>query len=489
MIGSRPVEVSALQLPRLMVSAVSGGGGKTLLSLGLAGALRACGCEVMPFKKGPDYIDAAWLTAAAGRAATNIDPYLLSGDRARSLLAWRVSRDAPAQALDEGRAVALIEGNRGFYDGMDIAGSCSTAQLARELGTPVVLSLDVTKMTRTAAAVVQGIAGFEKGVTLAGVVLNRVGRSRHAEYARRCIETYTDVPVLGALPRLAGNPLPERHMGLASLRGDSLSETARESLEKLARFVQEHADVDALLAAARGASPLEPAAPFWPDEPVVLKKPPTIGYVRDEILWFYYRENLEALERAGARLVRLSWHDDQPWRFSGEDGLDAVYLGGGFPEDYLDALHKSPHVAQLAAAARRGLPVYAECGGLMVLAHSISRNGQTWPMAGVLPVSIEFTPRPQGLGYIEATVTAQTPYYAQGTRIRGHEFHYSRAAGPLPECTCLSVGKGTGLGQGRDAVCVRHVWGSYTHIFAPACPQWAQRFVALAGSWREKQTG
>ena len=221
---------------RICISALSGGGGKTLLSLGLARAFSRQGLAVQPFKKGPDYIDAAWLSLAAGRQASNLDPYFLSPARLRALFRHVMGRS--------GARLALLEGNRGLFDGMDVRGSCATAELARTLDCPVLLSLDCTKMTRTAAALVAGVRNFEPGLRLAGVVLNQVASARHEGILREAITTYTDVPVLGAIPRLRENPLPERHMGLASLCGDDLSPQAQEILEKLADVVRDHVDMD-----------------------------------------------------------------------------------------------------------------------------------------------------------------------------------------------------------------------------------------------------
>ena len=474
--------VMSCTLPRLVISSTSGGGGKTMLSLGLARHLRNAGHAVLPIKKGPDYIDAAWLAAAAGRPASNLDPYVLDAAGLRAQLAN--ARQSLIADSEQPHAFAVIEGNRGLFDGMDVSGSCSTATLARDLSAPILLTLNVTKMTRTVAALLQGLAGFEKGLHFAGVILNRTGSARHADYIRRSIEEYTDFEVLGELPRQQKNLLPERHMGIASLKGDSLSESAEETLDSLAGFVSANVDVDKIVSKASLAPDLE-AGPFWRTPVAAPKERPAIGYVRDACLWFYYRENLEALERAGARLVRLSLFDAEPWSFSGSDALDAVYFGGGFPEDYLDQLSASPRLKELALMAEQGLPVYAECGGLMVLARSISKDGRKWPMANVLPVDIVVDKRPKGLGYVQGEVLHDTPFYPKGFALQGHEFHYSLAdAGTMkPEDAALKLTRGTGLNNGLDAVVSNAVWGSYTHIFAPAVPSWAARFCELAAQW------
>lgn len=543
---------------RICISALSGGGGKTLLSLGLARAFSRQGLAVQPFKKGPDYIDAAWLSLAAGRQASNLDPYFLPPARLRALFRHVMERS--------GARLALLEGNRGLFDGMDVRGSCATAELARTLDCPVLLSLDCTKMTRTAAALVAGVRNFEPGLRLAGVVLNQVASARHEGILREAITTYTDVPVLGAIPRLRENPLPERHMGLASLCGDELSPQAQEILEKLADVVRDHVDMERVLALADDLPALPEEPDFWDEaawagegavapsgagrsaachagmasaagageareavmaagtlsgralQTTVPEKPqadsaagmvagaclpraccpadspepaPRIGYVRDRALWFYYEENLEALRRAGAELVRLSLLDDASW-----PELDGLYLGGGFPEDWARELASSPHLARLATLAGEGLPIYAECGGFMVLASALERDGQRWPMSGIFPVETRFCPKPQGLGYVRADVVLPNPYFPQGSVLRGHEFHYSLCHEPAAVSGrlehALRLRKGTGMGRdaeghGRDGLVSGRVWAAYCHIFAPAVPEWAPRFVDLARCYRQER--
>ena len=545
---------------RICISALSGGGGKTLLSLGLARAFSRQGLAVQPFKKGPDYIDAAWLSLAAGRQASNLDPYFLSPARLRALFRHVMGRS--------GARLALLEGNRGLFDGMDVRGSCATAELARTLDCPVLLSLDCTKMTRTAAALVAGVRNFEPGLRLAGVVLNQVASARHEGILREAITTYTDVPVLGAIPRLRENPLPERHMGLASLCGDELSPQAQEILEKLADVVRDHVDMERVLALADDLPDLPEEPDFWDEaawagegavapsgtgrsaachagtasaagsgearkavmaagtlsgralQTTVPEKPqadsaagmvagaclpraccpadspepaPRIGYVRDRALWFYYEENLEALRRAGAELVRLSLLDDAPW-----PELDGLYLGGGFPEDWARELASSPHLARLATLAGEGLPIYAECGGFMVLASALERDGQRWSMSAIFPVETRFCPKPQGLGYVRADVVLPNPYFPQGSVLRGHEFHYSlchepaAVSGRLEPALRLRTGTGMGrdaAGHGRDGLVSGRVWAAYCHIFAPAVPGWAPRFVDLARCYHRERTG
>lgn len=501
---------AATRYPRLCVSAASGGGGKTLLSLGLARAFREAGLSVKPFKKGPDYIDAAWLGRAAGGAdgtpATNLDPFFLGGPELARLFARSLDRAAPADAARLG----LIEGNRGLYDGMDEAGSCSTAMLARALACPVLLCLDATKMTRTAVALLSGLLNFEPGLRFCGVVFNRVGSPRHEDALRRMVAAHLSLPVLGVLPRMGRNPLPERHMGIAST-GGSLSAEADALLDELAALVRGHVDVEAVLAAARGAGPLPGVEDGSTEEnspqdapripaPLPASSPgsaapkirPRIGYVRDAAFWFYYPENLAALTAAGAEPVPLSLAGAQDSGADLWDGLDGLYLGGGFPEDFLPQLSGAPQLTRLAGLSRAGMPIYAECGGMILLSQGMERDGVFWPLAGALPLRIVWTPRPQGLGYVEGVVRAANPFFPVGLRLRGHEFHYSAclldADAPPP---ALELVRGSGMGRQRggatpaDGILCQRTWAAYTHIFAPAVPRWAPNFVAAAAGWRE----
>lgn len=458
----------------MVLAGLSGGAGKTILTLGLCRALAAAGLRVQAFKKGPDYIDAAWLGLAAGRDAVNLDPFLFPSSRILPLFLEK----------SQGADVCLVEGNRGLYDGLDVDGSCSTAALAGALEAPVILCLDATKMTRTAAAVVAGVAAFEPGLRLAGVIVNRIGGPRHRDIVRECIETLAHVPVLGALPRLAENPIPERHMGLVSNREHG---AVAAILDGLADFVREHVDLERLLTIARAAPPL----PDLPEVPLLAAPTPAggrpvIGVVRDAALWFYYPENLEALTRAGAELVYVSVLDDAPW-----PALDGLYLGGGFPETQAQGLVANAavrdHVRTLAAS---GLPIYAECGGFMYLCQALEHEGRRYPMAGVFPLTTRLCARPQGLGYSRALVDRPNPFHPVGTQLCGHEFHYSKClpaleTAPEPERFCLAMERGAGMLGGRDGLLVGNTFAAYTHIHAEGAPHWAPHFVAAARRFRE----
>ena len=353
-------------IPRIVLAGLSGGTGKTIVSLALARAFSRAGKCVAPFKKGPDYIDAQWLGLAAGRPCSNLDPFFHSAETIRSVF-FHKSRGAD---------VSLIEGNRGLFDGLDEHGSCSTAELARVIDAPVVLAIDCTKMTRTTAAVVKGCVDFEPGLRLAGVILNRTAGERHRSVLQKSIETHTDVPVLGMLPKIPRNPIPERHMGLMS----DQEYDGSAHLDGLADMAKEWLDLDAVFNAAVSAPEFGPApAPIFPGKPADRKV--RIGYVHDAALWFYYPENLEALEHAGAELVRLSLLSGDPW-----PEIDGLYLGGGFPEVFAAEIAANRQVLdRMKALSESGLPIYAECGGFMVLCDSLEIHGASHGMAGVFP--------------------------------------------------------------------------------------------------------
>ena len=451
----------SVTLPRLVVAGLAGDTGKSLVSLGLTGALRRRGLEVAPFKKGPDFIDAAWLGAAAGAPGRNLDTFMMKEEVVTASVA------GAARCAD----VAVIEGNRGLFDGLDAKGSHSTAQLARLVEAPVVLVVDATKSTRTVAALVMGCRAMDPDLDLAGVVLNRVGTARQEKVIREAIRSETGLPVFGAIPRLREQRLPSRHLGLLTPGEHPATD---ESLEAVASAVEEHTDVPALLeVASRAASLSEPAT-----RPAAkATRSVRIGVLRDRALSFYYPENLEALEAEGAELVQISALQDEP-----PPEIDALWVGGGFPEVHASQMSKNRRLLDaLKTRIEDGLPVWAECGGLMVLSEAVIQEGRSYPMVGALPFVVEQHKKPQGHGYVEATVDAANPFLPEGTRIRGHEFHYSRLGqGARQTDTVLHLDRGVGTGAGRDGVRVANVVATYTHLHALGTPQWAPGLVRAA---------
>jgi cobyrinic acid a,c-diamide synthase len=444
-----------------VVAGLAGDGGKTLVAAGLARVLARRGRRVAPFKNGPDFIDAAWLGAAAGAPGRNLDTYLMTpATIARSL-------QRAAAAAD----VALVEGKRGLFDGADAQGTHSSAQLAKLLGAPVVLVVNAAKVTRTVAALVLGCRALDPDVAIAGVILNRVGTARQEGMIRRALAEHTGIPVLGAIPALDRGPLPSRHLGLVCAEEHPDREAA---LDAVAETVARHVEVDAVWSLACAATGTSLAA--VPEQPARDGRRVRIGVLRDRAFSFYYPENLEALEAAGAELVYLSPLSDRAL-----PAVDALYAGGGFPEEHAAALAANePLRRALASALAAGLPAWAECGGLMYLSRALVRDGREHPMVGALPLVVEHTPRPQGHGYMAATVDRANPFFPVGTRLLGHEFHYSRPSGVPGGETALAVERGVGLGGGRDGLSVGNVLATYMHTHALGTPGWAPALVQAA---------
>jgi cobyrinic acid a,c-diamide synthase len=446
---------------RLLVSAAHRSSGKTTVSVGLAAALRARGLVVQPFKKGPDYIDPLWLTAAAGRACRNLDPYLSPLDEVRETFARGAA----------GADVALVEGNKGLYDGLAIDGSNSNAALAALLDLPVVLVLDARGMTRGIAPLILGYQAFDRSIRIAGVILNRLGGARHEAKLRAVIEHYTDVAVLGALHEDADLTIDERHLGLMPA---TEAACAGQRIDRIARAVQGAVDLDRLLALTQGA-----VAQAAMGASAALAHPRLrVGIARDRAFGFYYADDLDGLERAGADLVPFDTLAD-----SALPDVDALFIGGGFPEIFARELAANRRLLQsIRAAVDAGLPTYAECGGLMYLARSITWNQVTYPMVGALPGDVTMQARPVGRGYVHLEETAAHPWpQRRGAVIRAHEFHYSAMENLAPEvCFAYRVRRGHGIDGRNDGIVFRNVLASYAHLRSVAGHDWPARFVAFA---------
>jgi len=498
------VQTDGMEIPRIIIAALRGGSGKTILSIGIIAALNKLGKSIAPFKKGPDYIDAGWLALAADRPCYNLDSFLLSQkDNLQSFLYHSTNR-----------RISVIEGNRGLFDGIDLEGSTSTAELAKLLQCPVVLCVDCTKITRTMAAVVMGCSLFDPDVMIKAVILNRVANRRHEKKLRDSIEHYCGIPVLGAIPKLDQQHFPERHLGLVPTPEH---DWATGSIEAIAKIAEQHLDLNAILkisqqapamksedrsqrtevrgqrAEGRGQrlevgirkfevkhAGLEPKSDIQTELTV-----PRIGIIRDSAFQFYYPENIDALSDGGAEVVFISPLKDQKLL-----ELDALYIGGGFPETHAQQLADNKSFSrQLKALANDGFPIYAECGGLMYLGEKLVLEGNTYPMVGILPLEFSFYKKPQGHGYTIVTVEGENPYYDVGTEIRGHEFHYSRVSHWTGGETDLvfHMKRGVGIHKDRDGIVYKNVLASYTHVHALGTPGWAGALIRNAAKFKNSR--
>jgi len=465
-----------MAFPRILIAALRGGSGKTIISLGLIASWRKRGMAITPFKKGPDFIDAGWLARAAGRPCHHLDTFLIPAEKiVLSFTHHALSGD-----------LSVIEGNRGLFDGIDLEGTTSTSELAKLLKAPVVLVIDCTKSTRTVAAMVMGCGRFDPEVNICGVILNRVAGARHESIIRKTVEQYCALPVLGAIPRIKAEVFPERHMGLVPTPEHA---GADDSIDKAAGMAQQYLDLDRLMAIAKEAPRF--ATPSGVLEgtnklPSGRKVPsPRIGVIRDAAFQFYYPENLEALEASGAKIVTFNALADP-----GLPRLDGLYIGGGFPETQAQALAENKGFRQdVRRLGEKGLPIYAECGGLMYLGKGLVLDGVTYPMVGLLPVVFGFSKRPQGHGYTIFEVKKPNPYFRPGTRVRGHEFHYSNVLewGGKPEDLAFRMVRGSGFDGQGDGVCYRNTLATYSHIHALGTPSWAEAMVDASAKYAKNR--
>jgi cobyrinic acid a,c-diamide synthase len=339
--------------------------------------------------------------------------------------------------------------------------------------------VDATKATRTVAAVVLGCQRLDPDVSLSGVVLNQAAGSRHEAVLRQAIHQVCGVPVVGVLPRMARPLLPERHLGLVPPQEH---DAWRAALDQVADLAECHLDLPAIWRLAESA----PALPRGNDAPVAEPRSAVarIGVFRDAAFQFYYPENLEALARHGATLIDVSPLGEQAL-----PEVDGLYIGGGFPETLAPALaDNAPFRASLRRAIESGLPVYAECGGAVFLGESLVMDGREYPMAGALPVTFGFGPKPQGHGYAELETVEPNPFFAVGDAVRGHEFHYTYMQAPPPPPAGVTfafrVRRGHGFDGARDGLCRGNVLATYTHVHALGHARWAPAVVQAAARFR-----
>lgn len=459
-------------MAHVLIAAAHKSSGKTTVTLGLARALRDAGLVVQTFKKGPDYIDPMWHARAGGRPCYNLDFNTQEPDEIRRLFA------AKSAAAD----VAIIEANKGLYDGVDLEGSDSNAALAKLIAAPVILVVDTEGITRGIAPLLLGYRMFDLAVRIAGVVLNKVAGPRHAKKLREAVARYSDLPVLGCLRRDERLTVRERHLGLTT---PSETDAVESRIALIADAVRDSFDLEAIRAIAGSAPPVAMPSVAMPSVaalPIAAGERVRIAVARDTAFGFYYPDDLEALADAGADLVFFdTLHDrDLP-------AADGLLIGGGFPEMQIGALAAN---APLRTAIRRaiegGLPAYAECGGLMYMCRSIAFGDETGEMVGVVPGDAVMHPTPQGRGQVRLVETAAAPWPAHegaggaGWRTNAHEFHYAGLR-HLPDGLSygFDVVRGDGIDGKRDGVVVHNLLATFSHQRDTSRNPWARRFVAF----------
>jgi cobyrinic acid a,c-diamide synthase len=456
----------------LLVSGTASGVGKTTVALAIMAGLRRRGLAVQPFKCGPDFLDTGHHTRICGRAARNLDTWMLSVEANRSVL-----RNAA-----RGADVVVAEGMMGLFDGK--SGNTeigSSAEIAKLLRLPVVLVVDASKSARSVAAVVLGFELFDAELQLAGVILNRVASERHYEMLRDAIETSCKTKILGWLPLEPAIAIPERHLGLQGA-AEQDADSHETAVDALASLAEKHLDLDGLL---------EPRCGLELDENESARTVNSrsndivrIGVPSDHAFSFYYEDNLDMLREQGAEIVRFSPLNDAAL----PSGLDALYLGGGYPELHAEQLSSNRGMLEeMRAFAASGKPVYAECGGMLYLAEKLSTDRASYAMVGALPLSMQMTEKLVQFGYVTVEFTEDCLLGRKGTVVRGHSFHYSRIASRGDVETNYHVQYSMSGKEEMEGFRRGNVLASYIHLHFRANPAVAENFVAVIRQARTLQ--
>ena len=451
-------------MPQLLLSAAHKSSGKTTISLGICAALARSGMRVQPFKKGPDYIDPMWLGLAASRPCLNLDFHTMEHDELRRFFV-RHSRDSD---------IAIIEGNMGLFDSLDVEGKGSNAAMAKLLDTPVVLVLDVKGATRSIVPIILGFQQFDPQLKIAGVILNKVAGKRHEERLREAIAHYCDIPILGAIHRDERLSIDERHLGL--IPSNEAAEVEAKLIE-IADIIASQVDLEALKQLAATA-PL-PQVPPTAEKMAQATTDVRIAIARDAAFGFYYPDDLQQLQLAGAELIPFDTLNDAAL----PENIDGLFIGGGFPETQMEALEANAAMRHsIHQAIENGLPTYAECGGLMYLSRSLRWGERQCEMVGIIPGDAVMHEKPIGRGYarIVETDTAPWPYSEPGRCFNVHEFHYSSLEN-LPDGLqyAYKLERGYGIDRHHDGFLYKNLVANYVHLRDVAGNHWTQRFVGF----------
>jgi len=431
-------------------------------------ALAQRGLKVAPFKVGPDFIDPGHHSRITGAVSRNLDGWMLSKDYNLACFYDAV------RAAD----VVVIEGVMGLFDGYDgKTESGSTAQMAKWLGVPVVLIADASSMARSAAAVVLGFENFDRDLNFAGVVFNNLGSKRHLEYLTEALEGTVNMPLLGGIMRDQEITIPQRHLGLFTREDHPLPAAM---IKRLAAVVENDISLDHLLESLPDVMPASPESfTVSPQKSFAVR----IGVARDNAFCFYYRDNLDLLEAFGAQLAFFSPIGDA--RLPAD--IDGLYFGGGYPELAAERLSTNTDLRkQIREKSRKGMPIYAECGGFMYLCRELSdQNQRRFPMTGCFPFSAQMDSRLKALGYREITLTKDTIIGPAGQTMRGHEFHYSTLEKIQTKTdTVYRMTDRAGIDKPPEGYYVNRTLGSYTHLHFGSQPQIAAHFVDACTAYR-----
>ena len=457
-----------MRIPRIVIAGTHSGVGKTTLTLGLLTALRRRNLAVQPFKVGPDYIDPGLHQVAAARISHNLDSWLGTPAEVQQLF-LRQAKDCD---------LALVEGVMGLFDGAKGQGEVgSTAQVAKLLQAPVVLVFSAKGLARSAAALVHGYKTFDPMVRIAGVIANGISSERHREFIRQTVEEELGLPLLGALRKNNEIIMPERHLGLLPATENI---ALQQVLHQLAFAIEEQVDLDKIIQLAQTAPELENRLTV-----AVARKftGVNLAVAKDEAFHFYYQDSLDYLTEQGVTL-----HFFSPLRDCAlPANCHGIYIGGGFPEEFLPILAANQALkANLQLAYRKGIPMYAECGGLMYLCRSIcSLNGDEYAGVGLVPGSVKMGNRLAALGYVRAKLRKPCLLGDAGLELKGHEFHWSSISGLPEEEALYQVTGGRGVSGRPEGFVKGNLAASYVHLHFRYNPQAMGSFLTACAEYKK----
>jgi len=450
-------------MSRIFISATRKSSGKTTFAVGLCAALRNRGIDVQPFKKGPDYIDPMWLSRVSDRPCINLD----FNSMTREELLWSFVCHQPENGI------SVIEGNKGLFDGLDLYGSDSNAALAKMLSVPIILVVDVEGMTRGIVPLIQGYLAFEREIKISGLVLNNLGGARHESKLRDIVEYYTDLELLGVIQRNSGLKIVERHLGLTTDKEDAGRQL---HIQAMTEAVETQINIDRIIELADVSGELTASSPRTEKQSPL---PVSIGIARDSAFCFYYADDIATMEQYGATIHYFDTLND-----GGLPDVDAIFIGGGFPETHGELLEKNVSMRRaIRDFAESGKPVYAECGGLMYLSRKIRWQGQTREMMGAIPADVEMHERPIGRGYVVLEPTSDHPWLGRednhsASQIKAHEFHYSNLSELDPDIRfAYRVKRGHGVDGEHDGIVHGSVFANFAHMRNSRANPWVSRFL------------
>ncbi|MDP1853920.1 MAG: cobyrinate a,c-diamide synthase [Candidatus Omnitrophota bacterium] len=457
----------ALNYPRVVLAGANSGSGKTTLTLGLILALTKRGFNIQPFKAGPDYIDCAYHSYVSKSPCANLDSWMIPKETIRELFAHR------AKEAD----ISLIEGVMGLYDGLNDSEAGSTAELAKILGAPVILIVNAHASSRSLAALALGYKEFDHEINLKGVILNNIASSTHYQSAKKSIEKRVKIPVLGFLPRDEKLKLNERHLGLVPVYE---KKAFLEFSRLLCKKVDENIEIEKIIAIARSAKKIPPFRQRIFKDAAIPQKV-TIAVANDAAFNFYYQDNLDILRQNGAHLVDFSPLTDKKL----PKGVNGLYIGGGFPEVFAARLAKNVKLKNdIRLKVNSGLPIYAECGGLMYLSQEITDlKGRKFPMAGILDVKIAMGKKRAALGYVTLTTLRDNILSKKGDKIRAHVFHWSHFIQTPRNNWAYNVYK-KGSNVSYDGLVKKNILAGYAHLHFAADIKFCANFISACRNYK-----